>query len=108
MAPRKPAAPKLPAIVKRATEVQTGEDLMNLLKNMASRVEFYKPHAAAVSEVLKTLNLEELTDLTDDERTVCKTAITVLANHGFVHPKVGVTIRLLQKEKTNNTSDNEE
>lgn len=108
MAPRKPAAPKLPAIVKRATEVQTGEDLMNLLKSMASRPEFYKPYAAAVSEALKVLNLEELTDLTDDERTVCKAGIEVLANHGFVHPKVGVAIRLLQKEKTSDTSNDEE
>ena len=98
MSPRKPAAPKVPAIVKRAQEVATGEDLMNLLKSLASRADYYRPQAPDISAALAGVNVDDFTDIDEDAKTVCKAGVETLSVYQFVHPKVGVTIRLLQKE----------
>lgn len=96
------ATPKIPGAgtidkVRKATDK---EAIFSALKIMASRPEYYSEAAPLVKDELEKKDLSVM-DMTDEELVIVKTAIKTITEHGYVHPKIGVTLRMLSKKSSN-------
>lgn len=83
--------------ITKAKKCTTKEELFSILKIMASRPEYYSAAAPAIGTELAQKDLESF-ELSPDEMTVAQAGINCLTTYGFVHPKVGITLRMFDKE----------
>lgn len=93
--------------ITKAQKCKSKEDLFSILKTMASRPEYYSAAAPEIGVALSQKDLNEF-GMSADELTVARAGIECLTTYGFVHPKVGVTLRMFDKENKDKAQAAEE
>lgn len=104
--PPKAKTPKVPGsgTVDKVRKATDKNDIFSALKIMASRPEYYAEAAPLVKEELEKKDFSAL-GLTQEEDIIVRTAILNIKDFGYVHPKIGATLRLFTKSAKDAEND---